>query len=65
MKLAASSKIVIPPHAHSFWWEVLSLGQRTTLTGWLLLIDTKLTFLRLLAALVVSVAFLVCSHSLS
>ena len=42
-----------------FWWEVASLLQRTTLTGWLLLFGSDLQFIRLLAALVVSVAFLV------
>ncbi|KAL3919823.1 MAG: hypothetical protein SGPRY_005489 [Prymnesium sp.] len=43
----------------NFWWEVLSLLQRTTLTGWLLLLDSKLSFIRLLAAQIVIIAFLV------
>ncbi|KAL1511659.1 hypothetical protein AB1Y20_004949 [Prymnesium parvum] len=42
-----------------FWWEILSLIQRTTLTGWLLLINFELRFIRLLAALVVSISFLI------
>ena len=42
-----------------FWWEVISLCQRTTLTGWLLLIDVENAFLRLVAALMISIAFLV------
>jgi len=42
-----------------FWWEVASLAQRTILTGWLLLIDSDLKFVRLLAALIVTVFFLV------
>ncbi|KAL1512046.1 hypothetical protein AB1Y20_005320 [Prymnesium parvum] len=42
-----------------FWWEVASLIQRTTLTGWLLLIDSELRFIRLLAGLVVSISFLI------
>ncbi|KAL1499616.1 hypothetical protein AB1Y20_011815 [Prymnesium parvum] len=42
-----------------FWWEVVSLLQRTTLTGWLLLINDRLQFVRLLAALMVSIAYLV------
>eukprot|EP00966_Prymnesium_polylepis_P152715 3527622-Prymnesium_polylepis.1 len=33
--------------------------QRTVLTGWLLLIDTELRFMRLVAALIVSIVFLV------
>eukprot|EP00966_Prymnesium_polylepis_P332819 7388298-Prymnesium_polylepis.1 len=40
-------------------WEIASLVQRTTLTGWLLLIDIDLQFIRLIAALCISVAFLV------
>jgi len=42
-----------------FWWEVASLHQRNVLCGWLLLIDVNLPFIRLIAALVFSVAFLV------
>jgi len=42
-----------------YWWEIASLVQRTTLTGWLLLIDIELQFIRLIAALCISVAFLV------
>jgi len=42
-----------------FWWEVVSLIQRTTLTGWLLLIDIDLRFIRLLAALILTISFLV------
>ncbi|KAL1514555.1 hypothetical protein AB1Y20_003651 [Prymnesium parvum] len=42
-----------------FWWEVASLIQRTTLTGWLLLVDSKLNFIRLLAGVVVSMSFLI------
>ncbi|KAL3927816.1 MAG: hypothetical protein SGPRY_002660 [Prymnesium sp.] len=33
--------------------------QRTTLTGWLLLVDSELSFIRLLAAQIVSIAFLI------
>jgi len=44
--------------ASYFWWEIFSLVQRTVLTGWLLLIDTSLPFLRLLSALVISIFFL-------
>jgi len=42
-----------------YWWEVASLLQRTTLTGWLLLIDPSLPFIRLVAALIVTIAFMV------
>jgi len=45
-----------PPY---YWWEVASLLQRTVLTGWLLLISAEQQFLRLLAALIISIAFLV------
>ncbi|KAL1525500.1 hypothetical protein AB1Y20_020356 [Prymnesium parvum] len=41
------------------WWEVASLLQRTILTGWLLLIDDAIAFMRLVAALILSIAFLV------
>ena len=47
------------PRPHSYWWEIASLAQRTILTGWLLLLDVDLQFLRLLAALVISIAFLI------
>jgi hypothetical protein len=47
-----------------FWWEIFTLVQRTVLTGWLLLIDSDLPFLRLVSALVVTVfclaALLLC-----
>lgn len=42
-----------------FWWDIASLIQRTVLTGWFLLIDLEQQFIRLLAALVVSLFFLV------
>jgi len=42
-----------------FYWEIVSLLQRTILTGWLLLIDSNLRFLRIIAALVLSITFLV------
>ena len=42
-----------------YWWEVVSLLQRTTLTGWLLLVEMDLQFIRLLMALNVSIFFLV------
>jgi len=42
-----------------FWWEVVALGQRTILTGWLLLISYDLPFLRLLSALVITIAMLI------
>ena len=42
----------------SFWWDIASLIQRTVLTGWFLLIDLEQQFIRLLAALVVSLFFL-------
>ena len=40
-------------------WEVAALLQRTILTGWLLLVDSELRFLRLLAGLIVTISFLV------
>ncbi|KAL1499218.1 hypothetical protein AB1Y20_013725 [Prymnesium parvum] len=40
-----------------YWWEVVSLMQRTTLTGWLLLVDFNLQFIRILCALIVTIAF--------
>ena len=43
----------------SYWWEVASLLQRTVLTGWLLLLDVKLHFIRLVIALLVSISFLI------
>jgi hypothetical protein len=43
----------------SFWWEGFALVQRTVLTGWLLLVETRLKFIRLLIALLVSIFFLV------
>lgn len=42
----------------SYWWEVLSLIHRTTLTGWLLLFDASQHFMQLLTALIVSLAYL-------
>lgn len=42
----------------SYWWEVASLVQRTILLDWLLLIGKKKLFLRLLAGLSISVAYL-------
>ncbi|KAL1503142.1 hypothetical protein AB1Y20_011204 [Prymnesium parvum] len=42
-----------------FWWEVVALVQRTTLTGWLLLIDVNLRLIRLFAAVIISLGFLV------
>jgi hypothetical protein len=42
-----------------YFWEVVSLMQRNTLNGWLLLIDIDLQFIRLLTALVISILFLV------
>eukprot|EP00966_Prymnesium_polylepis_P258585 5972600-Prymnesium_polylepis.2 len=47
--------------ASRWWirWEVVALLQRTILSGWLLLVDGELRFLRLLAGLVVAVSFLV------
>ncbi|KAL3921676.1 MAG: hypothetical protein SGPRY_004821, partial [Prymnesium sp.] len=41
-----------------YWWEVLSLIHRTTLTGWLLLFDASQHFMQLLTALIVSLAYL-------
>jgi hypothetical protein len=43
----------------SYWWEIFALTQRIVLVGWLNLVDSELKFLRLLMALLVSVAFLV------
>ena len=42
-----------------YFWEVVSLMQRNTLNGWLLLIDIDLQFIRLLTALIISILFLV------
>eukprot|EP00966_Prymnesium_polylepis_P327278 7383159-Prymnesium_polylepis.1 len=42
----------------SFWWEIAALVERTVLTGWLILVDYRYTVLRLLAALMISIAFL-------
>ena len=42
-----------------FAWELLELNRRTFLIGWVILIfDTKEEFLRLVAALLVSIASL-------
>lgn len=42
-----------------FWWEVVALLQRTILTGWLLLVNVDLHFIRIVAALIVSLLFLI------
>lgn len=39
-----------------YYWELLELSRRTFLIGWVLLIPTEATFLRLVLALLVSVA---------
>lgn len=41
-----------------FWWEIAALVERTVLTGWLILVDYRYKVLRLLAALMISIAFL-------
>ena len=41
-----------------FYWELVELGRRTVLIGWVLLIPTDKTFLRLVVAHLVSVASL-------
>eukprot|EP00966_Prymnesium_polylepis_P195054 4521676-Prymnesium_polylepis.1 len=48
-----------PPLLPQFWWEVASLIERTVLTGWLLLVNSEVVFLRLLIALLVFLFFLV------
>ena len=50
--------------AHVFFWEPLELMRRTALTGWVLLFDERsrgsgAAFLRLVAAMFISLAFLV------
>jgi hypothetical protein len=35
---------------HYFFWEMVELGRRTLLIGWVLLVPTEKTFLRLLSA---------------
>lgn len=47
-----------------FFWEVLELMRRTTLTGWVLLINEQHAFLRLIVALFVSLAALLAIVSL-
>jgi hypothetical protein len=42
---------------HAFWWEPLEMCRKLTLTGWLLLIDGKAELVRVLVAIVVSMAF--------
>jgi len=42
-----------------YWWEIASLLQRTMLTGWLLLVDGETPFVRLVAALVITISYLV------
>ena len=42
-----------------FWWELLELGRKLTLTGFLLLIPEDLAMLRLVIALLISVGYLV------
>jgi len=42
-----------------YWWEVVTLFQRTTLTGWLLLLDVELQFIRIMTALIISISFLI------
>jgi hypothetical protein len=45
---------------HFFWWEILSLFQRTVVTGWLMLfVDASKPFLRLFTAFIVSQAYLI------
>ena len=43
---------------HVYFWEPLELARRTILTGWLLLLDESLRFIRLLLATCISIAFL-------
>lgn len=47
-----------PFDVHSYWWEVLSLIQRTVLLDWLLLISKETLLFRLWAGLSISVAYL-------
>jgi hypothetical protein len=51
--------VAILSFSRSFWWEVVSMLQRTTLTGWLLLLDNSLQILRLVSAICISIMFLV------
>jgi hypothetical protein len=45
---------------HYFWWEIVSLFQRTVVTGWLMLfVDTSKPVLRLLSAILVSFGYLI------
>lgn len=46
-------------NACSCWWEVVSLLQRTVLTGWLLLIDNSVPLVRLIIALIIVLSYLV------
>ena len=41
-----------------FYWELLELNRRNVLVGWMLLIPTEQTFLRLVFALLLSIASL-------
>ena len=52
-------------HVDYFYWELLELVRRTVLIGWVLLIPTDKTFLRLVVAKLLSVASLAVLLSVS
>ena len=45
-------------HVDFFFWELIELNRRTALIGWVLLIPTEQTFLRLVVALLLSISSL-------
>ena len=55
--LRTCCSIHLPRRVRSFYYEIISLLQRTALTGWLLLVEPKA--FRLLLALLISIALLV------
>ena len=50
---------------NQFYWELLELVRRTVLIGWVLLIPTEETFLRLVFGLLLSAAWLTLILSVS
>ena len=52
------------PQPECYYWATVELAQRSILTGWLILIPAKRDFLRLIAALLTSLAMLVWTLTL-
>lgn len=59
MHAPLTTPLIPSPQPECYYWAAVELGQRSILTGWLILIPTEMDFLRLVAALLISLAVLV------